>query len=109
MWCTPEEKKHEIQGPKITARGEGKTVRDMDGDLLVGILTKPGAPPLAMIVDKRAVDTVGTLKPRRVNVTFAELESPSTASMAVATSWQDIQARETPPIAAPAPFMVGLS
>jgi len=71
VWCTSPEKQQETRGPKITGLGDGKTVADMDDDLLVGILTKPGAPPLAMIVDKRAVDTVATLKPRRVAVTFA--------------------------------------
>ena len=44
----------------------------MDDDLLVGILTKPGAPPLAMVVDKRVHLEPDALGPRKVSIDFGD-------------------------------------
>jgi len=54
------------------APGEGKRVEAMDEDLLVGILIKPGAAPLAMVVDKRVDLKAGALEPRDVTLRFGK-------------------------------------
>ncbi|MCC6443132.1 MAG: hypothetical protein IT210_06700 [Armatimonadetes bacterium] len=46
----------------------GKLCAAMDSDLLVGILTRPGAKPLAMVVDARVSKGMGDLFPRRVSL-----------------------------------------
>jgi len=54
------------------APGKGKVVERIDDDLLVGILTKPGAPPLAMVVDKRVDLEPDALGPRKVSIDFGD-------------------------------------
>jgi len=50
--------------------GPGRLVEGTDASLLVGILTKDGQPPLAMIVDARVSRAFGGLPRRDVTVTF---------------------------------------
>jgi len=51
--------------------GAGRIVESMSDDLLVGILTAPGRPPVAMVVDKRVGKKMGEIGPRRVEVQFS--------------------------------------
>ena len=51
--------------------GPGLLIVKMSDDLVVGILRKPGAAPLAMVVDKRVDDGFQTIKPREVELTFS--------------------------------------
>ncbi|HUT23361.1 MAG TPA: hypothetical protein VM492_03350 [Sumerlaeia bacterium] len=50
--------------------GAGTRVAEMDDDLLVGLLTKPGRCLMAMVVDKRVSKKFGELAPREVRVVF---------------------------------------
>lgn len=50
--------------------GPGTRIREMDEDLLVGLLTKPGRRLMAMVVDKRVSKEFGELAPREVRVVF---------------------------------------
>jgi hypothetical protein len=50
-------------------------VTAMSDDLLVGVLTRPGQAPLAMVVSKRVSKERGASPSRRVAVTFAEAVS----------------------------------
>ncbi len=50
--------------------GPGRLVAAMSDAMLVGILTKPGQPPLAMVVDARVSRRFGEPGPRRVQVLF---------------------------------------
>jgi hypothetical protein len=49
----------------------GQLVEHAGDDLLVGILTKPGATPLAMVVDRRVHNDPGAIPERDVTVRFA--------------------------------------
>jgi hypothetical protein len=52
--------------------GEGKLIEQMSGDLLVGILTKADAPPLAMVVDTRTSKQRDEVPEREVEVCFTQ-------------------------------------
>jgi hypothetical protein len=52
--------------------GAGKLIVSMSEDLLAGIPRKDGAPPLAMVVDKRVDDGYKTIEPREVEVVFSD-------------------------------------
>ena len=54
----------------LTTPAPGKLIEAMSPRLLVGILTKDGEPPLAMIVDCRVSKQWGDLPPREVELTF---------------------------------------
>ena len=54
----------------LTSPAPGRLVEAMSDRLLVGILTQPSQPPLAMIVDARVSKGWDTLKPREATVTF---------------------------------------
>ncbi len=54
----------------LTPPAPGKLVEAMSDRLLIGILTTPGQPPLAMIVDCRVSKQWADLKTRNVEVTF---------------------------------------
>ena len=49
----------------------GRLIEHMSDDLLVGILTKPGASPLAMVVDRRVDKKPGAVPERQATVRFA--------------------------------------
>ena len=57
--------------------GDFKVVKEMSNDLLVGILTKPGQDPMAMVVDKRTsrYSNHQSTSTRLVHVTFNNLVS----------------------------------
>ena len=55
---------------QLTTAAPGKLVEAMSNQLLIGILTKEGQPPFAMIVDCRVSKQWDDLKPREVTVTF---------------------------------------
>ena len=54
----------------LTAPGQAKIIEAMSGQLLVGILTREGEPPLAMVVDCRTSKGWADLPPRQVEITF---------------------------------------
>jgi hypothetical protein len=60
-----------------TAPAKGKLIEEMSGDLLVGILTEPGKPPIAVIVDKRVDKDFGAIPEREVEVRFADAVTES--------------------------------
>ncbi len=51
--------------------GQGKLVEAMSSDLIVGVLTRPGSDPLAMVVDCRAAKALNVLPEREVRITFS--------------------------------------
>jgi hypothetical protein len=55
----------------LAVPAKGKLIEAMSDGLLVGILTRPAAAPLAMVVDCRASKTSGSLPPREVMLRFA--------------------------------------
>jgi hypothetical protein len=57
--------------PHAATPAEGKLIEGMSEDLLVGLLTKPGKLPLAMVVDKRVDKRPGTIPDREVELRFA--------------------------------------
>ncbi|MBM3495137.1 MAG: hypothetical protein FJX72_12580 [Armatimonadetes bacterium] len=71
MWPFPEEAPAYGVAEDLAEPGDGKLIEAMDGDLLVGMLTKPGKRALAMVVDCRAAKTLGTLPEREVTIRFA--------------------------------------
>jgi hypothetical protein len=58
--------------PEDEQPGPGKLIAKMSEELLVGIPSKKGTAPLAMVVDKRVDDGYQTLKPREVELTFSD-------------------------------------
>jgi len=57
-------------GEDVFIPGYGKTVIKMSDNLLLGILTKPNAKPLAMVVDKRVSKERDAFAPREIEITF---------------------------------------
>ena len=59
--------------PPVSAHrpGPGLLIEQMSDDLLVGILAKPGAPPVAMVVDRRVHEKPGAVPEREVTVRFS--------------------------------------
>jgi len=70
-WPFPEDLAAVPSGEALAPPGKGKLIESMSNDLLVGILTKPGQPPLAMVVDCRASKDFGAGGPRDVAIRFA--------------------------------------
>jgi len=65
----------QTQGPTaegLTAPSEGKLIAGMDDDLIVGILTKAGEAPLAMVVNCSASKGFDDVEPRTVSITFSD-------------------------------------
>ena len=58
--------------PGEESPSEGKLVEQMDDQLLVGLLYKPGEPLLAMVVDKRVSKKRDAYAPREVQLRFAD-------------------------------------
>lgn len=56
---------------EATEPAEGKLIEDMSDDLLVGILTKPDTPPIAIVVDKRVHKEFGAISEREIKVKFS--------------------------------------
>lgn len=54
------------------APSESKLIVEMSDDLLVGILTQPGEPVMAIVVDKRVDKQFGAIPEREVEVKFAD-------------------------------------
>jgi len=54
------------------APSKGKLIEQMDENLLVGLLYKPGEPLLAMVVDKRVSKERDAYAPREVQLRFSE-------------------------------------
>jgi hypothetical protein len=52
-----------------------RIVKQMDDDLLVGILTKPGQPTMAMVVDRRVNKNLTPIPSRTVELKFSDLVS----------------------------------
>ncbi|MBI3920586.1 MAG: hypothetical protein HY318_04125, partial [Armatimonadetes bacterium] len=70
-WPFPEDTAG-LQSAEALVRPEkGKLVETMSDDLLVGLLTKPGRAPMAMVVDCRASKKSGDLQPRQVVLKFS--------------------------------------
>lgn len=59
-------------GEDVFTPSESRLVVSMSDNLLVGILTKPGAKPLAMVVDKRVSKDRGAFPARNVEITFGK-------------------------------------
>lgn len=55
----------------LAAPGQGKLVEDMNGQLMVGILTKKGEHPMAMVVNSRTSKGFGDLPNREVILRFS--------------------------------------
>jgi len=72
LFSTAWRQRKSLAAESLVRPGAGGLVETMSDDLLVGILTKGGQPPLAMIVDCRGSGKFGDLRPRRVEVRFAE-------------------------------------
>ncbi|MCD6351991.1 MAG: hypothetical protein J7M26_07720 [Armatimonadetes bacterium] len=70
-WPFPQDLAAQTSAEDCVEPAAGKLVEAMSDDLLVGVLSKPGQPPLAMIVDCRASKSFGDLPRRRVTVHFA--------------------------------------
>lgn len=51
--------------------GAGRLIESMDDDLLVGVRLKPGAPPLAVLVDRRVDKQRGAVPEREVELRLA--------------------------------------
>lgn len=58
-------------GEDVYAPGFGRLVIKMSDDLLLGILAKPGARPLAMVVDKRVSKERDAFEPREIQIVFS--------------------------------------
>jgi len=70
-WPFAEEQANPEAGDALTPPAAGKLVEGMSDGLIVGILTKDGRAPLAMVVDCRASKNLGDLPSRKVRVRFA--------------------------------------
>ncbi|HZT41210.1 MAG TPA: hypothetical protein VFA07_03430 [Chthonomonadaceae bacterium] len=70
-WPFPEDTAGQLPPEALTPPAPGKLIETMSDDLLVGILTRPGEAPLAMVVDCRASNTFGDLPEREVTLQFA--------------------------------------
>lgn len=65
-----QETRPDVEG--LTAPRAGKLVEKLDEKLIVGILVKKGAAPMAMVVDCRCSKKFGDIEPRTVEVTFSD-------------------------------------
>jgi hypothetical protein len=70
-WPFPEDVSSGGSAEDLVPPSAGKLVEAMDGDLLVGILTKPDQAPLAMVVNCQVTKDPKDLPPRTVQVRFA--------------------------------------
>jgi len=70
-WPFPEDTAGFRSAEALTPPAQGKLLEAMSEDLLVGILTKVGESPLAMVVDCRVSKVFGGILPREVSVRFA--------------------------------------
>lgn len=68
-WPFPEDQR--ISPELLAAPARGKLIESMSEELLVGLLTKPGEAPLAMIVDTRAGKGWADRPARRAQLTFS--------------------------------------
>jgi hypothetical protein len=71
QWPFPEDLETQPSAEALAGPGEGKLVASMDEDLIVGILTKAGEPPLAMVVNCGVTKDPVDLPPRTVRLRFA--------------------------------------
>ncbi len=52
--------------------GKGRLIEEMSDDLIAGVLTTPGEPPLVMIVDKRVDKAFQALPPQNCRIQFSD-------------------------------------
>jgi len=70
-WPFPEDTAGALPPEALAPPAHGKLIEAMSDDLLAGVLTRPGAAPLVMVVDCRAGKGLGNLPSREVTLRFA--------------------------------------